>query len=171
MTDLRLFGVLLLVFAAPVWAQEDLSDLHGPLLLQCYEEADGSEAKRQCIGALSLHCMGDEPGGETTLGMTMCNHAESVVWDELLNDEYGKLMDSSKVMDEEDMVYFPEFANRAKALRNAQRAWITYRDANCELAYAAWGSGSMRNIANTDCIMNMTAERTIELRDLREMFE
>ena len=33
---------------------------------------------------------------------------------------------------------FPEFANRAKALRDAQRAWIRFRDAECGLAYAVW---------------------------------
>ena len=53
----------------------------------------------------------------------------------------------------------------------AQRAWIAFRDTACALDYAEWGSGSMRNIAWADCRMQMTAERTIELRAMREMFQ
>ena len=73
--------------------------------------------------------------------------------------------------DEEEAAYFPEFAVRAEKLLEAQRAWIVYRDAECALDYAEWGAGSMRNIAHADCRLQMTAERTIELRRMREMFQ
>ena len=77
----------------------------------------------------------------------------------------------AKAGDADDMANFPEFANRADSLRAAQRAWIAFRDAECGLEYALWGSGSMRNIAGTDCLMHMAAERTIELRAKREFMQ
>ena len=53
------------------------------------------------------------------------------------------------------------------ALRDAQRAWIAYRDAECGLAYARWQDGSMRVIVAANCLMTMTAQRAIELRDMK----
>jgi len=53
-------------------------------------------------------------------------------------------------------------------LRDAQRAWIAYRDANCAMEYGLWGAGSMRQIAGADCQMRMTAERMLELRSYRQ---
>lgn len=166
-------GLVLLVsllWAGIALATEHEVEAFGPLLEQCYEEAEGADAKAQCIGAMAQACMA-EPGGETTLGMSSCAFAEAQVWDRFLNQEYKVLMEFSKVMDEDDQAYFPTFANRAESLRDAQRAWIAFRDAECGLAYALWGSGSMRHIAGTDCHMQMTAERTIELLEMREQFQ
>ena len=152
-------------------ADPTLVTIYGPLLEQCYLEADGSEAKIQCIGALSQSCMAEEDGGETTLGISLCLSSEAEVWDVFLNEEYQKSMSWAKSADQEDQEYFPEFANRASALRDAQRAWIAFRDAECSLAYAAWGAGSMRHIAGNDCIMTLTAKRAIEVRNIREFLQ
>lgn len=165
------YFICLLFLALPAFAQEELVDIYSPLLAQCYEDADGSEAKQQCIGALSGACMSEEDGGETTLGMSMCNNAEAEYWDKLLNEEYRETMVWAKASDQDDQEYFPGFANRANALRDAQRAWIAFRDAECALDYAVWGAGSMRHIAGTGCIMTLTAERTIQLRQKRGFFE
>lgn len=166
----RHLAVVLIVFSSSAHAQDAEVASFGPLLQQCYEEAQGASAKSQCLGSLSKACMA-QPGGESTLGMAMCASAEAQVWDKFLNAEYQALMAFSKVMDVDEAVYFPEFAKREESLRAAQRAWIAYRDAECGLAYALWGSGSMRNIAGSDCIMQMTAQRTIELLDMREQFQ
>ncbi|MGI9395020.1 MAG: lysozyme inhibitor LprI family protein [Boseongicola sp.] len=143
----------------------------GGFLEQCLDEADGAEAKAQCIGAMSQVCMDEQDGGHTTLGMSSCLAAEGLVWDQFLNAEYKVTMDWSKAADEDEAESFPDYANRAKNLRAAQRAWIAFRDAECALEYAQWGSGSMRTIAAADCLMQMTAERSIELLQMREMFE
>lgn len=111
-------------------------------------------------------CMDSEDGGHSTLGMTNCALSEAQVWDKYLNLEYRAAMDALEAMDTDEAEFFPEFANRAESLRAAQRAWIAFRDAECGLAYAMWGSGSMRNIAGSNCSLEMTASRTIELRDL-----
>jgi uncharacterized protein YecT (DUF1311 family) len=51
------------------------------------------------------------------------------------------------------------------ALRAAQRAWIAYRDANCnaDLIDAEWNSGSGANAAQKACVLAMTLARTDEL--------
>jgi uncharacterized protein YecT (DUF1311 family) len=78
------------------------------------------------------------------------------------------MMDGMKAMDADDAELFPEFANRADSLRDAQRAWIPLRDAQCALEYAMWGSGSMRQIAGAACLLDLTAKRVIYLRFLGE---
>ena len=143
----------------------------GGFLEQCYEEATGTEAKSQCIGAMAQVCMDDQDGGHTTLGMSSCLGAEGQVWDRFLNAEYKATMAWSAASDKDEAEYFPAYAKRAEHLRAAQRAWIAFRDAECALEYAQWGSGSMRSIAGADCQMQMTAERTIDLLEMREMFE
>ena len=159
--------------------------LLGPLLLASTgagaTEADPSHvsALRACIGgaeapydacldSVAQACRSADEGGETTLGMTYCNAAETAAWDVLLNEEYRATRDWAKARDAEERHYFPEFANLAEALLEAQRAWIAFRDAECGLAYASWGSGSMRHIAGTSCLLEMTARRTLDLRAMRE---
>ncbi|MGI9390256.1 MAG: lysozyme inhibitor LprI family protein [Boseongicola sp.] len=152
-------------------ASEHEVEAFGGFLEQCFEEADGAEAKSQCIGAMAQLCMDEQDGGHTTIGMSSCLAAEGLVWDRFLNAEYKATMAWLKAADEDEAESFPEFAERAENLRAAQRAWIAFRDAECALEYAQWGSGSMRTIAGADCLMQMTAERSIELLQKREMFE
>ncbi|MEM9427653.1 MAG: lysozyme inhibitor LprI family protein [Pseudomonadota bacterium] len=156
------------VFAVPLHASATEQEVaaYGATLDACYTAAADSAALTDCIGQMATVCMDSQDGGHSTLGMTMCAMAEARVWDKFLNLEYRATMDGLKAMDTDEAEYFPEFANRAESLRAAQRAWIAFRDAECGLAYAMWGSGSMRNIASSNCQLEMTAARTIELRDL-----
>lgn len=162
------FGFLL---AAPVAATEHEVSTYGPLLDACYSGSSESIALDACIGLMATACMDEQEGGHSTLGMTSCLNAEAEVWDRFLNIEYRATRDWAKAADADEAEHFPEFAVRAEKLLAAQRAWIAYRDAECALDYAEWGSGSMRNIAFADCMVHMTAKRTIELRQMREMFQ
>lgn len=138
----------------------------GSILDSCYAAQTPEGDLTGCIGGMSTACMDSQDGGYSTLGMTSCTNAEAEVWDKYLNLEYQETMTALKAMDADEAEYFPEFAKRAENLRDAQRAWISFRDAECGLAYAMWGSGSMRNIAWANCALDMTAKRTIELREL-----
>lgn len=142
-------------------------EAHAGLVDACLAAAP-AEARAGCIGKVSDACIAGAEGGETTLGMSMCMADEAEVWDRLLNAEYRKTMARAKAMDSDEAESFPQFANRAVALRDAQRAWIAFRDAECALAYAEWGAGSMRHIAGSECVMRMTAQRALELRAMRE---
>ena len=46
-----------------------------------------------------------------------------------------------------------------KELRNAQRKWIDYRDANCSFHYSLAGGGSMAGMKNIQCKIRMTESR------------
>ena len=160
-------SLLLTGLALPVQAVATEHEVatYGAVLESCYAVAeDGAHAA--CIGKMAESCMESEEGGYSTLGMVYCTNAETQVWDRYLNREYKVTLDALKDMDADEAEFFPDFAKRAETLRAAQRAWIAFRDAECGLAYAMWGSGSMRNIAAVNCQLEMTAKRTLELRDL-----
>jgi uncharacterized protein YecT (DUF1311 family) len=92
-------------------------------------------------------CM-DASGG-VTFAMIDCISAEYERQDERLNQLYQTLMSS---LDYE----------RRETLRAAQRAWIEFRDANCDFYFDPQGGTSARLAANS-CIMSETAERADEL--------
>ena len=76
-----------------------------------------------------------------------------------MNREYKALRDDFRARDGgEDL---------ARQLRDAQRAWIAFRDADCGLVYAIWAGGSIRIIVAGNCHLDKTARRSIELRDMR----
>lgn len=52
-------------------------------------------------------------------------------------------------------------------LRDAQRAWIKYRDANCGMYYRLTG-GTMDQINGASCVLEMTKTRATELSALSE---
>ena len=159
---------VLLLAALPAAATEHEVDHFGAILDTCYGEATDQAARTACIGKMATACMDEQDGGHSTLGMTSCLAAEAQVWDKHLNAEYKAARVFAQAMDKDEAVYFPEFARRAETLLAAQRAWILFRDAECDLERAEWGSGSMRHIAYTDCKMRMTADRTLRLRAMRE---
>ena len=69
-----------------------------------------------------------------------------------LNDSYKKLM--SKLS-----------PNRKKMLREAQRAWIKFRETNCDFYFDPDG-GSAARVAASDCSVTTTPARVKELKDL-----
>lgn len=136
----------------------------------CYNAADNDLDKKACAFVVSEACQASEQGGYSTLGMSVCNSDEASAWDVLLNEEYGATMKAFKSMDADDAEYYPGLDTRVDTLRAAQRTWITFRDAECLNEFALWGTGSMRNIAYTACILDETAERTIEVWSKREAY-
>ena len=154
-------AALLLVSATPLMAELHLAEFHAGVLA-CDD--------RSCIGEAASLCMDIEDDGQTTIGMVDCMAQEAAIWDELLNEAYGAVITQFQNSDSFDRKSAPEYAIREESLRVAQRAWIAFRDANCAADYAAWGAGSMRQIAGASCILQMTAERTLDLRTYLEMF-
>lgn len=161
-------GLLVASFAK---AQNNEDRENAELLQSCYAAAQTVDQKSACIYSVSAACQEKTEGGYSTIGMTQCNHSETVAWDVLLNEEYALTMRDFKLMDEDDKTYnpdLPEEATRADTLKKAQRAWIAFRDAECANEYAIWGMGSMRLIVGSACMLDMTAGRTIELWSKRE---
>jgi uncharacterized protein YecT (DUF1311 family) len=126
---------------------------------------DGAARPLDCVGATVEACVA-RPGGDTTVGIVDCIAAETAAWDSLLNEAYRAAMTASRTADATGDVVAPALTREA-TLRDAQRAWIAFRDAECRSRYAAWGRGTMRQIAGANCVMEETAERAIELRVMR----
>ena len=82
--------------------------------------------------------------------MISCVLAETTRQDAQLNEQYKKLM--SKLSDE-----------RSKALIEAQRAWIRFRDANCGFYNDPQG-GSAAQLSSHECFLNVIADRVKELK-------
>jgi len=58
----------------------------------------------------------------------------------------------------------------ADTLREAQRAWITYRDKACEVAAAPMRGGSAEPLLRNGCLARLTERRAQDLWDFTEMF-
>ncbi|MGB3541973.1 lysozyme inhibitor LprI family protein [Rubrivirga sp.] len=62
--------------------------------------------------------------------------------------------------------------DREERIRTAQRAWVAFRDAHCDVASSDYEGGSMRPMVYGLCMAEVTVQRTIQLRsyydELRE---
>ena len=126
----------------------------------------GAEA-RNCIGESANACMGTD-GGSSTPGMGFCASQELAFWDARLNVAYGALLQIERQLDAEATTLGGIIPPRADALRDMQRAWITYRDAACVYEFAQWGGGTGGGPANAWCLMQITAEQALALEDRLE---
>ncbi len=93
-----------------------------------------------------------EPGNCTgsTPEMVECLMAQHAHWDKELTIAYQEAMRNAPPA-------------QKKELREAERAWIKYRDANC--AYYAAGEGTIARIDAAACLRDMTERRALELKN------
>ncbi|MBH3427211.1 lysozyme inhibitor LprI family protein [Pseudomonas alkylphenolica] len=91
---------------------------------------------------------------ETTLDMNNCNGAEIDRQDARLNGAYKKAMATLE-------------PTQQTQLRDAQRLWIKYRDANCKLYYSLTG-GTIDQLNGAGCVLELTKARADELGKLLE---
>lgn len=126
---------------------------------------DGADRPANCIGITVSACVA-RPGGDTTVGMVDCIGAETAAWDAILNEEYASTMEDFRDRDASGDVAAPDMT-RVGTLREAQRAWIAFRDAECRAQYAIWGGGTLRQVVGANCVLTETAERAVELRQMR----
>lgn len=108
---------------------------------------DAAEIEARYTPALGL-CL-DTPDGQTTAGTVGCIAGELKIQDAALNAAYRRLAAGMN-------------PRQQAGLRNAQRAWIAFRDADCA-SRQDWEWGSMSTVAANFCVLRRTVERTIEL--------
>lgn len=98
--------------------------------------------------------------------MNYCAYQEFLREDAKLNAAYGLAVTSTKQTDS-----YQELDQRGAehALREAQRAWITYRDNACIAEGYLFHNGSMEPLMVSVCKSRLTRERTEGLRLLSEM--
>ena len=97
-------------------------------------------------------CMDKSQG--VTVSMIDCIDAETKKQDTRLNKAYKEVMGQLP-------------AKRKKQLQEAQRLWMSYRDANCSF-YADPDGGTMATVTANDCYLTATAARAKELEGFKQ---
>jgi uncharacterized protein YecT (DUF1311 family) len=90
---------------------------------------------------------GDQPN---TVAIVDCVEAKTRVWDERLNKAYKELPQRID-------------AGQIGPLKEAQRLWIKFRDANC--GFYRSQEGTIRQIQAAECMRSMTRDRALELEN------
>ncbi len=103
------------------------------------------------LSAEYASCM-DKSGG-VTMKVLDCMSAETARQDDRLNNAYKEILRELP-------------PDRKRQLRDVQRLWIKYRDANCAF-YADPAGGSIARINANECFLIETAGRAKELENLK----
>jgi uncharacterized protein YecT (DUF1311 family) len=161
--------LLLAMLAGPVAAQPD--DPHQPTaeerawLARCLDLSDAGDAAagRHCAGLLTRACLGHDeaevprlrqPQGRNSHPRS-CAPIEAALWEELLERWRGE---AARAM--------PPPAR--EALRRSQRAWISYREASCQVESLVNPGFYGRDLA-ADCQRDIVAARALDLRRIAAM--
>ena len=88
---------------------------------------------------------------QTQAEMNICAGEDFKAADAALNQVYQQLM--AKLDDEEKA-----------QLKDAENAWLKYRDTNCDFVADQFKGGSMRPMIYAGCLADMTTRRTTELK-------
>lgn len=159
MTRLTL-AALAALLAIPAAAQ-DLNFNIGPTLACLGRAQTDAPGDPSCIGTAAEVCMEVTPGGFSTVGMAGCIDRELQYWDARLNDSYQLLRQTHKAADR-DMAG-TGVPSMELALRDMQRAWITFRDATCDYERSLWGGGTGGGPATVGCLMRLTGQQALYL--------
>ena len=157
-------GVLTALLAGPAAAQDMAPGFDAAPVRACFDGAAPGEAAPSCIGTAAGLCMEASDGGYTTVGMAGCTSRETAEWDKLLNEVYRDLRAALEAEDARADPATGAGIDRSDALRDAQRAWIAFRDAECRLRLAQFQGGTISRLIGTGCVLNATARRALELR-------
>jgi uncharacterized protein YecT (DUF1311 family) len=95
--------------------------------------------------------------------MNLCAHATWEAADAELNRAYQQAMDFMESIDA-DLPMDEQGA--AKALRDAQRAWINFRDLACQAEGYLMQGGSAQPMIISGCMTTLTQQRTTSLAEL-----
>jgi uncharacterized protein YecT (DUF1311 family) len=127
------------------------------------------------VVVLALLALGAHPAGaadvdcsdaQTTVEMNFCSEKEFDAADKNLNAQYEKAL-AYIAESNLDKPYDPK--SWTEAMRAAQRAWLTYRDADCKgLMPMEWSGGTGSSSAVMGCMTEKTIART---KDLKERYE
>lgn len=148
---------------APAMAQDLVFSMQDTDSCLASKAESGPES---CIGVSAQICMQKTVGGGSTVGMGGCLDAEWNAWDARLNKNYQKLMAREKSEDAEMADVGSVAPKQAVALRDMQRAWISYRDARCNFVGAQWGGGTGTGPATLDCHMQVTGQQALFLQQM-----
>lgn len=163
----RLFFILAFLPSAAL-AENPLVDRYRASSDTCYAQVHRADDLETCKDLLLADCVNSQPQGETTMGMSQCLQAAAAYWDEWLNREYDVTMARMRESDDYHRANSPQYAVGEERLRTAQRAWIAFRDADCQSRLSVYAEGSLGRIVYPGCLSERTFERVQDLIQLRE---
>jgi uncharacterized protein YecT (DUF1311 family) len=104
------------------------------------------------------------PDAQTQLDMNFCAERDFERADAELNRVYRQAIDGAR-QDDGGISAGDHRPTAQAVLREAQRAWVTFRDAQCTFeGYAEARGGSMEPMVEALCRARLTRERTAQLR-------
>lgn len=90
---------------------------------------------------------------ETTAEMSWCASLDFDAADAYLNEAYGAAMETAQAYD----------GDQEGLLRDAQRAWIAFRDAACSAEGSLYEGGTAQPMMGTICLTRLTDARAEDL--------
>ncbi|MDK4702884.1 lysozyme inhibitor LprI family protein [Rhizobium sp. CNPSo 4062] len=108
---------------------------------------------------------GDCANAQTQTDMNVCAVLEFGEADKALNAQYKKTRAAMVAIDAD---LDNDMKGAEKALIKAQRAWVDYRDGECETQGFQARGGSMEPMLVSGCKADLTKKRTKELKDLAD---
>jgi uncharacterized protein YecT (DUF1311 family) len=99
--------------------------------------------------ALAQEC---DRSDETQSGLNICAAADYKAADAKLNADYSEIM--KRLSDN---------ADARKLLQESQRAWVTFRDAECKFSSSGVEGGSIYPLVYSGCLQTLTDARVEQL--------
>ncbi|MCJ8055234.1 lysozyme inhibitor LprI family protein [Shinella curvata] len=100
----------------------------------------------------------------TQMEMNICADRDYKDADVALNAAYKKALSAARETDDDVRDLGENYVGAVDALKRAQRAWIGYRDGQCEFAGFGARGGSMEPLLVSSCLADLTRKRTDELK-------
>ena len=110
----------------------------------------------------------DCDNAQSQMEMNICADRDYRQADDALNAAYKKALAAARETDESVKDMGEQYVGAVDALKRAQRAWIGYRDGQCELAGFEARGGSMEPMLVSGCLADLTGKRTAELKAFYE---
>ena len=120
-------------------------------------------AAPQQTRAEEYHCA--TPETQSQLEMNMCAELDFERADAALNAAWREAIAAARAADREIDRQSDRRPTEEAKMREAQRAWLLFRDAQCTVeGYAESRGGSMEPMVYSGCRARLTRERTAQLR-------
>lgn len=103
---------------------------------------------------------------QTQLQMMECADADYKSADAALNAAYREVMAELRKYDETQPGW-----DLSAALKAAQRAWLPFRDRQCDWEAAFVKGGTMEPLIRLSCLSEMTSRRTGEIRETWKTYQ
>jgi uncharacterized protein YecT (DUF1311 family) len=120
----------------------------------CLERVIGQPELKQmaeCIGIVADPC--PNAAGANTFTIVACHMREQKIWDGYLKQWYGEAV--KRLADDPEAL---------TALKEAERAWIAFRNAKCGYWGKRYAGGTFASVVTGDCMRVETGRRALELR-------